>query len=86
MTFVRNPLSDSAQFRADCSELGLRAASGLLVENLSMRPYNLSERSLRRWPEAADPEEVTLSILTSTWRRHGVGRTRPRLRLIRGAA
>lgn len=66
-------MSDGEQFRFDSAELGTRVAAGLLVENLAMRPYNPPERHLRKWPAAADPEEVSWSILTLTWRRHGVG-------------
>lgn len=66
-------MTDSEQFRFDIAELGIRPAAGLLVENLAMRPYNPPERHLRRFPEAADPEEVTWGILVSTWIRHGAG-------------
>lgn len=74
----RGVLTDSQQIRFDTSELGYRAAAGLFVENLGMRYYNPTERHMRRFPGAEDPDEVSISMITSTWRRHGVGRPRRR--------
>lgn len=81
----RRVLTDAEQLREDTSELGHRAASALFVENLAMRPYNPTERHMRRFPGAEDAEEVCYSMLVSTWRRHGVGRDERAIRL-EGAA
>lgn len=62
-------LSEVENRRHDRIELGRRVAAALYVENMAMYPYNPPERFLRRWPEAADIEEVVWATLTLAWRR-----------------
>lgn len=66
-------MTEQEQRRHDTAELGQRVAACLYVENMAAYPYNPPERFLRRWPEAADIEEVVWASLTLGWRRAGVG-------------
>lgn len=61
-------LNEAEQRRHDRMELGMRVAAALYVENMAYYPYNPPERFVRRWPEAADIEEVVVSMLTLSWR------------------